>query len=355
MRGVFERPAGSGVWWINFHCSSCPLHPAGGRHRERVGRRAAAEEAYLQRRLEIREGKFSPPKASGLTFRQAADETIANKRTRNRASSCRVDVYLAGRIGQDLGDVRLAALTAGAIEDYLQKQREAGLTGSTVNRYRSFISSVFAYCIRQGKLAVNPCAQVPRGRENPFRDRFLSELEESALRKAIREFFPEHLAEVDLALYTGIRRGEQFLLRREDVDLERGILKIPDEEGRKTGRRAVPLNAAARQALEAILAGAAGDYLFAKHEGQRDWRRWFEFCVKAAAIQNFTWHDLRHTFASRLVMAGVDLRTVQELLGHKTYQMTLRYAHLAPSHTAAAVEKLCKPAKLEIVRKKRGA
>ena len=73
---------------------------------------------------------------------------------------------------------------------------------------------------------------------------------------------------------------------------------------------------------------------------QRDWRRWFEVCVKEANIENFTWHDPRHTFASRLVMAGVDIRSVQELLGHKSILMTMRYAHLSPAHQQANVEKL---------------
>ena len=68
-------------------------------------------------------------------------------------------------------------------------------------------------------------------------------------------------------------------------------------------------------------------------------RHWFEDAVENAKLVGFTWHDLRHTFASRLVMAGVDLRTVAELLGHKKIQMTMRYAHLAPQHKLAAVEK----------------
>ena len=68
--------------------------------------------------------------------------------------------------------------------------------------------------------------------------------------------------------------------------------------------------------------------------------RVFAPAVEAAGIENFRWHDLRHTFASRLVMAGVDLRTVQELMGHKTITMTLRYSHLSPAHKLAAVERL---------------
>ena len=70
-------------------------------------------------------------------------------------------------------------------------------------------------------------------------------------------------------------------------------------------------------------------------------RGWFERALTKAKITNFRWHDLRHTYASRLVMAGVDIRTIQELMGHKTITMTLRYAHLAPQHQLEAVQRLC--------------
>ena len=66
----------------------------------------------------------------------------------------------------------------------------------------------------------------------------------------------------------------------------------------------------------------------------------FDPAVRDAKIEDFTWHDLRHTFASRLVMAGVPLRTVQELMGHKTLRMTERYAHLSPTHLHQAVKVL---------------
>ncbi len=72
----------------------------------------------------------------------------------------------------------------------------------------------------------------------------------------------------------------------------------------------------------------------------RDWREWFEDAVEAAKIPDFRFHDLRHTFASRLVMAGVDLRTVMELMGHSDISMTMRYSHLAPAHIQDAVDRL---------------
>ncbi len=72
----------------------------------------------------------------------------------------------------------------------------------------------------------------------------------------------------------------------------------------------------------------------------RDWQRWLEECIREAGIPNFRWHDIRHTFASRLAMAGVSLRTLAELLGHMTLAMVMRYAHLAPAHLQDAVEKV---------------
>jgi len=73
---------------------------------------------------------------------------------------------------------------------------------------------------------------------------------------------------------------------------------------------------------------------------RQHYRMWFEIALKAAGVKNFSWHDLRHTFGSRATMAGVDLRTPAQLMGHKTLQMTMRYSHLVPAHLQDAVSKL---------------
>lgn len=100
----------------------------------------------------------------------------------------------------------------------------------------------------------------------------------------------------------------------------------------------VPLNQSAIYALEVMRERTGGmGFVCGETPGPR---RWFEPVLKDAKVSAFSWHCLRHTFASRLVMAGVDIRTVQELLGHNTIAMTVRYSHLAPKHTLAAVEKL---------------
>jgi integrase len=103
------------------------------------------------------------------------------------------------------------------------------------------------------------------------------------------------------------------------------------------------LNAEALAAFQELYQRTGGEGpIFLSNHGERlvGPRHWFEDAVQEAGIQRFTWHDARHTFASRLVMAGVDLRTVADLMGHKHIQMTMRYSHLAPAHTRAAVERL---------------
>lgn len=107
----------------------------------------------------------------------------------------------------------------------------------------------------------------------------------------------------------------------------------------KTGRaRHVPLNAEAVAVLAAYKKkGVEGtDRIFPVLDVKKGWAA----LLVTAKIPKFRWHDLRHTFASKLVMAGVDLNTVRELLGHSDLKMTLRYAHLGPEHKAAAVERL---------------
>jgi site-specific recombinase XerD len=103
------------------------------------------------------------------------------------------------------------------------------------------------------------------------------------------------------------------------------------------------LNSIALAAFQQLFARSSGQgRVFVNMQGEplKSYKHWFDPAVREAGISFFTWYCLRHTFASRLVMTGVDLRTVAELMGHKTIQMTMRYAHLGPAHTLAAVEKL---------------
>ena len=140
-----------------------------------------------------------------------------------------------------------------------------------------------------------------------------------------------------------MRRGEQYGLIWAEVNLDGQIITVPrSKHGEK---RHVYLNDAAVLALQTLWKFSKGEgRIFSNGyygEGTKGAREWFEQCLSEAKITDFTWHSLRHTFASRLVMAGVDIRTVQELMGHKTITVTLRYAHSVPQHQLAAVQRLC--------------
>jgi len=104
---------------------------------------------------------------------------------------------------------------------------------------------------------------------------------------------------------------------------------------------------------------ATSNFVFLNQDGHdllRGNRHWFEDAIAEAGIRDFTWHDLRHTFASRLIVAGIGIRNVQDLMGHKTINMTARYAHLEPEQQLEAVEHLLvgfgSKSRMRIVRKK---
>lgn len=155
--------------------------------------------------------------------------------------------------------------------------------------------------------------------------------------------FADHLKPmVLLSLNTGLRRGELFSLKWHDVNLQAKNLTVAGEVTKTTETRHVPLNSEALSTLEKWRKQHPRKvgYVFPGQDGGRmtDVKTaWIEL-LKNAGVEDFRWHDMRHDFASRLVMAGVPLNTVRDLLGHSDIKMTLRYAHLAPDSKAAAVE-----------------
>ena len=181
----------------------------------------------------------------------------------------------------------------------------------------------------------NPARLVQQRKENNERVRYLTDAEEITLRSVIQKSYIEHLPEFEVALMTGMRQSDQFERTWGDVDLNAGTVRVPLTKNGKC--RFVRLNSRALAVLRASRdQGLGTGRLFPVLEP-----RWFTRATREARIEDFHWHDLRHTFASRLVMAGVDIRTVQELMGHKSITMTMRYAHLSPQHRVAALERLC--------------
>ncbi len=197
---------------------------------------------------------------------------------------------------------------------------------------------IYREALRNGNVAGNPARLVRMRHENNARLRFLTKAEEASIRTAIQKHVPYHEPAFDLALHTGMRLGEQFSLTWDQVHLERCQIML--NMTKNGSRRAVPLNSTAMAALKRIQADSGHVFRSKYGEPLQTPRAWFEKALRRSGVEGVTWHTLRHTFVSRLVVAGVHLKQVQELAGHKTIQMTARYAHLAPEHQLSAVEVL---------------
>jgi integrase len=338
IKGVYEMPAESGIWWINYYIE-------GRRFREKVGRRSDAITLYQRRKTDARMGVKMPEVRArrAVLFEEiAADALVYSK---EHKASYPGDRSTVGKLLPVFGKVPLDDITPQTIKAYLDTRDD--LTKTTINRYRGTISMIFQEAIRNGKAKANPARLVRLHREDNSRVRFITYPEEAVIRAVIRERCPIHEPELTLALETGMRRGELYSLDWDRVDLVRRQLHLLKTKNGTA--RVVILTAAAVSALEELQKRRNPDSpkvcLTRYGEPMVSPRAWFELVMEEAikknpSLKDVTWHIFRHTYISRLVMAGVDLRTVQELAGHKDIKMTVRYAHLAPAHKLAAVDKL---------------
>jgi integrase len=211
----------------------------------------------------------------------------------------------------------------------------------TINRYFVALRRILNLAIAESYLVTNPVKGVRFFPEPTGRLKFLTEAEISRLRENLS---PEHWAVVAFSLETGLRLSEQFHARWDCLNTEQGILTIPLSKSGKT--RHVILSESAIAIVGGLPSWTHSPFLFPSPlisgqpmQGRNFVVKIYEPALKQAGIGETTWHTLRHTFASRAVMAGVDIRTVQELMGHSTITMTMRYAHLSPAHLRNAVNK----------------
>lgn len=147
-----------------------------------------------------------------------------------------------------------------------------------------------------------------------------------------------------LSINTGLRQGELFHLDWSMVNLSEGSLILAGGITKNSSSRYIPLNDEAKHIMQCLHNKSVikEGLVFPSKNNQpfNNIKRSWSSVLKKAQITQFRWHDLRHHFASKLVMAGVDLNTVRELLGHSDIKMTLRYSHLASEHKVNAVRKI---------------
>lgn len=276
-----------------------------------------------------------------------------------------------------LADIPLNQFNGLMFEEWKTARLKAGIKPSTVNRNLSMIRSLFSRAVEWDIISAHPLAKVKSLKvDSGGVVRFLSNDENLRLMNALNDreeririerdsanqwrqargyalhpdlrkvTFADHLKPmVVLSLNTGVRWGELTSLLWTNIDLSNKLLTVIGEEAKSGSTRHIPLNSVALTVLKLWKKQQKKEALVFPNKDGNEFdnldKSWGTI-LKAAKITSFRWHDLRHTFASNLVMAGVDLNTVRELMGHSDIKMTLRYAHLAPEHKASAVNKLVK-------------
>lgn len=230
---------------------------------------------------------------------------------------------------------------AGDSKNVNEERKGKQRSPASVNRYLAALSHAFTVAVREWEwVDDNPVKKVGRLKEPRGRVRFLTNNERKNLLEACEENKERLLYPiVVLALSTGARQGEILGLRWSDVDLERGFIRF--EQTKNDERRSVPLAGLAFKQVEKLsrVRRIDTDLVFAGSDGDRPVfvRGPWNAAVKEAKIEDFRFHDLRHSAASYLAMNGATLAEIAEVLGHKTLQMVKRYAHLSEQHTSKVV------------------
>ncbi len=334
-RGLFQRPKDSGIWWIRYADKSGIIH------REKVGPKSLAQDAYNKRKTQIREGKFFPemvkPKRE-ILFREMA-KLFINEHAKVNKKSWKTDEQRMTELVKQFGDKSLSQIKKQDVEKFRAKLAKE-LSPATVNRYIALLKTLYNKALEWDKTKNNPVTGIKQFTES-HRIRYLTDEEELKL----CDVFPQNYWPwVEIALNTGMRRSEQFGLRWENIDFQNGLITIPRAKNGEV--RHIPMNDRVVEILQSLPSRLKSPWVFTSSNGETAMDadhfvgRVFKPALAKAGIKGFRWHDLRHTFASRLVMAGEDIRTVQELMGHKNIVMTMKYSHLSPKHLMGAVQRL---------------
>lgn len=261
-----------------------------------------------------------------------------------------------------------ASLTVGDMELWRREMREARkLKAATLNRAATYLTAMLNWAVKRKLISANPLEELDHLKETDSKKswRFLSKDEISVLKEALRVrdaavragavpciyaepmggAFADPLEPMVLvSLNTGVRWGTLVSLRWRNVDLAHGTLYIDADSTKAEAAQTLPLNSSAMDVLkkwrEEAPDAAPAALVFPAPMGGMFYnvnKAWYRLLADSG-LGRLRWHDLRHTFASQLVIAGIPLNTVRELLGHKNIKTTLRYAHLAPQGLRAAVE-----------------
>ena len=273
----------------------------------------------------------------------------------NNKKTYKGDVFSTNIFLEYFGNVNLEDITPAKIEDFKRDvKKDRDNKNATVNRHLQALSKMLNIAVANDLLNKNPMWSVKKLKENNYKTRVLSEDEEKRLFTELergyevvgRERKPKtiypylHLKPlIECALQTGMRRGEIFNLKWSNVEFEYGFIELLETKSGKS--RKVPISSKLMKVLEE--AKNDTEYVFINPDTNmpyNDIKKSFHTVLKKAGIEDFRFHDFRHTAATRMLEKGADIRTVQEILGHSSVSVTERYTHTNAKLKKSAIELL---------------
>ncbi len=336
-KGIYKR---GNIYWIRY----VGLDGRVIRESSKESKFKDAETLLIKRRQTIKEGKQPDVrKIANFSFKELSEEYI---KWAERQRCFKSKSYLIDQLTVAFRYMPLRRFSSMLLEQYQTERINKGNKPATINRFLATIKHMFTKAVEWDMVEEETLRRIRKVKlleENNRRLRYLSKEEIQDL----LDHCDSHLKPiVTMALNTGCRKSEILNLRWDQVDLKHGFVLL--DRTKNGERREIPINQTLKESLENLFKGTQKRprrldipwvfYETKTGKNYQDVKRSFKTACQKAGIKDFTFHDLRHCFASHLVMSGVDLTTIKELLGHKTLTMTLRYAHLAPSHKVNAVK-----------------
>ncbi|MDD5679936.1 MAG: tyrosine-type recombinase/integrase [Candidatus Omnitrophica bacterium] len=325
--GIYRRGEN---WWIDFYAR-------GNRVREKIGPiKKLAENALAKRRTEVIENKyFDIDNIPRIRLKEFAGTFLNSYCKPNKISWFNDDTYLR-QILEFFGDVYLDEITPVMIENLKAHRLSQGAKQATVNRVLACLRTMLNKAIEWGKLKDTPMKKIKLFKEDNMRTRFLAKEEFERL----LDNCPPHLRNIVIcAVNTGMRRNEMLHLKWSDVDFMNKIINVKKTKAKK--QRAISINSVLERLLINIRERSTSEYVFCYNNRKIDSvKTAFNSALKKAEINDFRFHDLRHTAGTYLRQSGADLITIKEILGHSKIEMTARYAHSPQDAKAKALEAL---------------
>lgn len=310
-------------WYIDFTFK-------GQRVRESIGpSKKDAQKVIDKKKTEIVENKYLDIRKDPdpIKFHDFAKEYLQWAKENHKPSSRANDMSKMRILDKTFGEKNIHEITAWDVEKWKLKRKKEASAG-TVNRELAQLKHVFSKAVEWKRLKENPAKGVKLFKGITNRLRYLLPWEVQTLIANS----PDYLKPiVTITVNTGMRRGEILGLTWDRVDVEAGRITLTDTKNSEG--RTIFMNETVKTIFNEV--GRRGDIVFPVTVGMM--KKDYDEAVKKAGIEDFTFHDLRHTFASNLAMQGVELNDIRELLGHKSIAMTLRYAHLSPAHKSKAL------------------